>query len=159
DNFRALDGAFDDNVIIQIKHGPIDFQVREPASPLFGTLQKTRDAIELQITQEYMGQGRHTVFLVPMWKETLDFDMKVRDAASPLKRLVSAVVGVSNVGSSESWFGNHMSQANLYGFGRLAWNPDLTSKQIAEEWTRLTFGNDSAVLQTVSDIQLTSWRT
>jgi alpha-glucuronidase len=159
DNFRALDGAFDDNVIIQIKHGPIDFQVREPASPLFGTLQKTRDAIELQITQEYMGQARHTVFLVPMWKETLDFDMRVRNTNTPVKRLVSAIVGVSNAGSSDSWYSNHMSQANLYGFGRLAWNPDLSSSVIAEEWTRLTFGNAPDVLRTVTNIQLTSWRT
>ena len=79
DNFIDLDGRFDDNVIIQIKHGPIDFQVREPASPLFGALKKTNQAIELQITQEYFGQGRHTVFLVPMWKEALDFDMKVSE--------------------------------------------------------------------------------
>ena len=80
DNFRALDGKFDDNVVIQIKNGPIDFQVREPASPLFGTLAKTNQAIELQITQEYMGQARHTVFLVPMWKEALDFDLRVATA-------------------------------------------------------------------------------
>ena len=81
DNFQPLDGKFDDNVIVQIKHGPIDFQVREPASPLFGALEKTNQAIELQITQEYFGQSRHTVFLVPMWKAALDFDMHVRDGA------------------------------------------------------------------------------
>ena len=80
DNFRSLDGKFDDNVVIQIKNGPIDFQVREPASPLFGTLEKTKQAIELQITQEYMGQARHTVFLVPMWKEVLDFDLRVEQS-------------------------------------------------------------------------------
>ena len=83
DNFKPLDGKFDDNVIIQIKHGPIDFQVREPASPLFGALEKTHQAIELQITQEYMGQARHLVYLVPMWKETLDFDMRVNGASQP----------------------------------------------------------------------------
>jgi len=159
DNFRALDGKFDDNVVIQIKNGPIDFQVREPASPLFGTLAKTKQAIELQITQEYMGQGRHTVFLVPMWKETLDFDLRVGDRATPVKSRVNAVVGVSNVGLDDNWFGNHMSQANLYGFGRLAWNPDLSARQIADEWTRLTFGNDSKVVQTITDMQLKSWRT
>ena len=159
DNFRALDGKFDDNVIIQIKNGPIDFQVREPASPLFGTLQKTRAAIELQITQEYFGQARHTVFLVPYWKDTLDFDLRVRDAYSPVKRVVSAVVGVSNVGTSDSWFANHMSQANLYGFGRLAWNPDLTSRQIVDEWTRMTFGSDPLVMKTIANLQLSSWRT
>jgi alpha-glucuronidase len=159
DNFRSLDGKFDDNVVIQIKNGPIDFQVREPASPLFGTLQKTKQAIELQITQEYMGQARHTVFLVPMWKETLDFDLRIGDRVTPVKSRVNAVVGVSNVGLDDNWFGNHMSQANLYGFGRLAWNPDLSARQIGEEWTRLTFGSDPVVVRTITDMQLTSWRT
>src|SRR5271165_761363 len=122
DNFHGLDGKFDDNVVVQIKHGPIDFQVREPASPLFGALEKTNEAIELQITQEYFGQARHTVFLAPMWKETLDFDA--------VKARVTGFAGVSNVGLDDNWFGNELSQANLYAFGRLAWNPDLTSKQI-----------------------------
>jgi alpha-glucuronidase len=89
DNFISLDGKFEDNVIMQIKHGPIDFQVREPASPLFGALEKTNQAIELQITQEYFGQGRHTVFLVPMWKESLDFDMQVRGRGTPVKTFAS----------------------------------------------------------------------
>ncbi len=160
DNFKPLDGQFDDNVVIQIKHGPIDFQVREPASPLFGALEKTNKAIELQITQEYMGQARHTVFLVPMWKETLDFDMRVHDSPTPVKRLVNGFVGVANVGlglddNKAPWFGNHLSAANLYGFGRLAWNPDLTSEQIADEWTRLSFGN----FPEITAIQLSSWRT
>ena len=169
DNFRPLDGKFDDNVFIQIKNGPIDFQVREPASPLFGTLEKTNQVIELQITQEYMGQARHTVFLVPMWKEVLDFDLRARQGMeTPVKALVAGKVfgrpsggfiGVSNVGLDATWFGNHMSQANLYGFGRLAWNPDLGSRDIVEEWTRLTFGDDPRVLSAVSFIQLTSWRT
>ena len=169
DNFKDLDGKFDDNVFIQIKNGPIDYQVREPASPLFGTLEKTNQVIELQITQEYMGQARHTVFVVPMWKEVLDFDMRARPGGStPVKALVTGktfgrpsggFVGVSNVGLDDSWYGNHMSQANLYGFGRLAWNPDLSSKQIVEEWARLTFGNDPKVVETIARIQLTSWRT
>jgi alpha-glucuronidase len=154
DNFRALDGKFDANVFIQIKHGPIDFQVREPASPLFGTLEKTKMAIELQITPEYFGQSRHSVFLVPMWKETtLDFDVR-----GPVKNLVQAFVGVSNVGLDDNWTGNHLLQANLYGFGRLAWNPDLTSQKIIDEWTRLTFGRDPKVVSTVNAIQLSSWR-
>jgi alpha-glucuronidase len=155
DNFVALDGKFDDNVVIQIKNGPIDFQVREPASPLFGALDKTNQAIELQITQEYMGQARHMVFLVPQWKETLDFNM----GNAPVKALVHAFVGVANVGLDDSWFGNQLSQANLYGFGRLAWNPELSSKQIVDEWTRLTFGNDRKVTDTISQMQLSSWRT
>lgn len=169
DNFQPLDGQFDENAIVQIKHGPIDFQVREPASPLFGALERTNQAIELQITQEYMGQARHTVFLPPMWKQTLDFDMHVGSAGpSPVKALVGGktfrrplggFVGVSNVGLSSNWYGNHLSQANLYGFGRLAWNPDLTSEQIIDEWTRLTFGNDTQVVRTIAAIQLGSWRT
>jgi alpha-glucuronidase len=160
DNFRDLDGKFDDNVILQIKNGPIDFQVREPASPLFGALETTNQAIELQITQEYMGQARHTVFLVPMWKETLDFDMQVGGRATPVEKLAAGgFIGVSNVGLDDDWFGNHLSQANLYGFGRLAWNPDLSAERISSEWMRLTFGNDPRVGDIVNRIQLTSWRT
>ena len=168
DNFHDLDGRFDANVVIQIKHGPIDFQVREPASPLFAALEKTSQAIELQITQEYMGQARHTVFLVPMWKEALDFDLRAHGQSTPVKALISGKVfgrptggfaGVANVGLDENWFGNHLSQANLYGFGRLAWNPDLTSRQIVEEWTHATFGDNQKVDETVAAIQLTSWRT
>jgi alpha-glucuronidase len=156
DNFRDLDGKFDENVVLQIKNGPIDFQVREPASPLFGALEKTHEAIELQITQEYMGQARHTVFLIPMWKETLDFEM---NPGAPVKNLArGGFIGVSNAGLDENWFGNHLSQANLYGFGRLAWNPNLSSQRIAEEWARLTFGANPKVLNTVNRIQLKSWR-
>jgi alpha-glucuronidase len=159
DNFRPLDGKFDDNAIIQIKNGPIDFQVREPASPLFGTLEKTKMAIELQITQEYFGQAKHTVFLVPMWKETLDFDLRIRDAVSPVKSVVNAVVGVSNVGLDDNWLGNHLSQANLYGFGKLAWNASLTAKKIEEDWEILTFGHDPILAGEINRIQLDSWRT
>jgi alpha-glucuronidase len=159
DNFKSLDGQFDQNVVIQIKNGPIDFQVREPASTLFGALDKTQEALELQITQEYMGQARHVTFLVPMWKETLDFDMHAHDTATPVKKLVNAVVGVANVGLDDNWLGNHFSQANLYGFGRLAWDPDLTSRQIAGEWARLTFGNEPKTIAAITGIQLSSWRT
>jgi alpha-glucuronidase len=167
DNFQPLDGQFDDNVVIQIKNGPIDFQVREPASPLFGTLEKTNQAIELQITQEYTGQARHLVYLVPMWKEILDFDMRARDDTTPVKALVAGrvfnrpaggFVGVANVGLDENWLGNHLSQANLYGFGRLAWDPGLSAQRITEEWTRLTFGSNPKVVQTISGMQLQSWR-
>jgi alpha-glucuronidase len=156
DNFRDLDGKFDDNVVIQVKHGPIDFQVREPVSPLFGRLPKTNEAIELQITQEYMGQGRAMVFLAPMWKEALDFDM---GAGAPVKKIVRGFAGVANVGLDDSWFGNQMSQANLYAFGRLAWDPNLSAREIVDEWTRLTFGNDPRVVKTINDMQLSSWRT
>ena len=152
DNFHKLDGLFDDNVVIQIKNGPIDFQVREPPSPLFGGLEKTNEAIELQITQEYLGQQRHVCYTVPMWKEVLDFDMRADHAATPVKEIVAGktfkrpmggFVGVANVGQDQNWLGHHLAMANLYGFGRLAWNPDLSAQQIAEEWTRQTFGNDA----------------
>jgi alpha-glucuronidase len=166
DIFHPLDGKFDDNVIVQIKHGPIDFQVREPASPLFGGLEKTNEAIELQITQEYMGQQRHLCFLVPMWKQTLDFDMQVQGRVTPVKNLVSGQVfhrtlggfaGVANVGIDANWLGNPMAMANLYGFARLAWDPNLSAAAIANEWTRLTFGNDPVVVRTIDAMLLSSW--
>jgi len=168
DNFHHLDGQFDENVIVQIKNGPIDFQVREPASPLFGGLEKTAMAIELQITQEYLGQQRHLCFEVPMWKETLDFDMHANGLNTPVKALVAGKVfhqpiggfaGVANVGLDTNWLGHPLAMANLYGFGRLAWNPDLTSEQIAKEWTELTFGHDPQVVKTICDMQLKSWPT
>jgi alpha-glucuronidase len=167
DIFHPLDGRFDDNVVVQIKYGPIDFQVREPVSPLFGGLERTNAGIELQITQEYTGQQRHTCFLLPMWKEILDFDLRVNDQPTLVKQVVSGTrfqrptggyIGVANVGLDQDWLGNHLAMANLYGFGRLAWNPNLTAKSIVEEWTRLTFGNDPLVVATVSEIQLASWK-
>ena len=167
DNFHPLDGKFDENVIVQIKNGPIDFQVREPVSPLFSGLEKTNAAIELQITQEYLGQQRHLCFLPPMWKEVLDFDLHASRAASTTKQIVSGrtfhrptggFVGVANVGMDDDWFGSPLAMANLYGFGRLAWDPDLSSRTIAEEWTRLTFGSDPLVVRTTTAMQLASWR-
>ena len=167
DNFRALDGAFDANVIVQIKHGPIDFQVREPVSPLFGTLEKTNEAIELQITQEYFGQARYLVYLVPYWKAALDFDLHAANTPTPVKALAAGkifhrpgggFVGVANIGLDENWAGNHHSMANLYGFGRLAWDPDLSAKRIIEEWTKMTFGSDPKLLETVTAMNLASWR-
>lgn len=167
DNFASLDGAFLDNVIIQIKHGPIDFQVREPASPLFGALERTNQAIELQITQEYLGQQRHIVYLPTMWQEVLDFDMHARGAGTPVKALVAGrtfnrptggFVGVSNVGRDANWLGHHLAQSNLYGFGRLAFDPDLSAEAIAEEWVRQTFGHDPVVVKTVTGMLMDSWR-
>jgi alpha-glucuronidase len=167
DNFHPLDNQFDRNVIVQIKNGPIDFQVREPVSPLFGDLELTNKAIELQITQEYTGQQKQLCFLVPMWKEVLDFDMhlpgaepsQVKDILSwtRSRTQVNGFVGVANVGLDENWLGSPLAMANLYGFGRLAWNPDLSSEQIIDEWTRQTFGNDPLVVQTISKLQLDSW--
>ena len=166
DNFHNLDGDFDENVIIQIKNGPIDFQVREPVSPLFAALRKTNQAIEVQITQEYLGQQRHLVYLVPMWKTSLDTDMRAEGRYTPVKEIVEGksfhrplggFVGVANVGLDTNWLAHPLAMANLYGFARLAWNPDLSSEQIAEEWTRLTFGNDEVVDRTVDGMLLRSW--
>jgi len=167
DNFHPLDGAFDDNAIVQIKNGPIDFQVREPVSPLFAGLRRTNEAIELQITQEYTGQQKHLCFLVPMWKEALDFDMHVDGNSTPVKALVSGQVfhrplggfaGVANVGMDANWLGSPLAMANLYGFGRLAWNPNLSAEKIVDEWSRLTFGADPLVITVVNKLQLSSWR-
>jgi alpha-glucuronidase len=167
DNFHPLDGAFDDNVIIQIKNGPIDFQVREPASPLFAGLRRTNEAVELQITQEYTGQQRHLCFLVPMWKEVLEFDMRVEAQPAPVKDLVAGrvfhrpvggFVGVANVGMDANWMGSPLAMGNLYGFGRLAWNPNLSAEKIVDEWTRLTFGSDPLVVKAIDEMQLNSWQ-
>ncbi len=166
DNFHDLDGQFDDNVIVQIKYGPIDFQVREPVSPLFGALHHTNEAIELQVTQEYTGQQRHLCYLAPMWKEVLDFDMRAGEAPTPVKALVSGrafhrptggFVGVSNVGLDANWMGHDLAMANLYSFGRLAWNPELSAHDMVDEWTRLTFGHDAKVVDTIVGMELESW--
>ena len=166
DIFHPLDGKFDDNVIVQIKYGPIDFQVREPVSPLLGGLEKTNEAVELQITQEYTGQQRHLCFLAPMWKEVLDFDLHAGRDGTPVKDLVAGktfhrpiggFVGVANVGSDPTWLGSILAMANLYAFGRVAWDPNLSAGAIAQEWTRLTFGNDRVVAPTIAAMQLASW--
>lgn len=166
DIFHPLDGKFDDNVIVQIKYGPIDFQVREPASPLFAGLQHTNEAIELEITQEYTGQQRHLVFLVPLWKQILDFDMRADNRSTPVKEIVEGksfhrplggFAGVANVGLDTNWLAHPLAMANLYGFGRLAWNPDMTSESIASDWTRLTFGCEPLVVSTINKMLLSSW--
>jgi alpha-glucuronidase len=168
ENFHPLDGKFEDNVIIQIKHGPIDFQAREPVSPLLGALQNTNEAIELQVTQEYTGQQHHLCFLIPMWKQVLDFDLHANGASSPVKDLVAGktflrptggYVAVVNVGSDENWLGHPLAMSNLYGYARLAWNPNLSSQQIANEWTALTFGHNPKILETISSMLVSSWPT
>jgi len=131
--FADLDGQFRDNVILQSKNGPLDFQPREPYAPIFDQMKQTKQMAELQITQEYLGQGDHLAFLAPMWKEFFSF-------VEP-SRLVG-IAGVANIGLDTNWCGHHFAQANWYAFGRLAWNPTLSSKQIAEEWIDQTFTDD-----------------
>ena len=128
--FKDLDGKFRDNVILQSKNGPLDFQPREPYAPIFDNIKNTKQMAELQITQEYLGQSRHLTYLAPMWREFFGF-------VAPEKLV--GIAGVANIGLDKNWCGHHFSQANWYAFGRLAWNPNLTSKQIAEEWLVQTF--------------------
>lgn len=168
DNFMPLDGHFLDNVILQIKNGPMDFQVREPVSPLLGGLRNTNQIMELQVTQEYTGQQKHVCFLVPQWKEILDFDTLSKGKGSTIKKIISGeiyeqkhcgIAAVSNVGNDINWTGHVLAQANLYGYGRLAFNPDLSAEDIVEEWVRLTFSSNPMVVKTISDILLNSRET
>ena len=166
DIFHPLDGQFADNVIIQIKNGPIDFQVREPVSPLFAGLHKTNTAVELEITQEYMGQQRQLVYLPTQWQTYLDFNLHAENRDTPLKDIVDGrtfhrplggYVGVADVGLDTNWLGSDLAMANLYGFGRLAWNPNTAAETIADNWTRLTFGNDEKVVSTITRMLMSSW--
>lgn len=154
--FEPLDGKFRDNVIVQIKNGPIDFQPREPFSPLFGAMKKTAVMPEFQITQEYLGFSNHLAFLAPMWKECLDSDTYLQvEGSTPLQNkhstiarvtdgslfphALTAISGVANIGDDANWCGHPFAQANWYAFGRLAWNHSLSSEQIGEEWLKQTF--------------------
>lgn len=148
--FMPLDGAFRDNVIIQVKNGPIDFQPREPFSPLFGAMKKTAVMPELQITQEYLGHSYQLAFLAPMWEECLKSDTYQEGKGSTVARCTdgsifkypyTAIAGVANTGLDSNWCGHPFAQANWYAFGRQAWDHTLTSEQIADEWTKLTFYN------------------
>ncbi|WP_234124667.1 alpha-glucuronidase family glycosyl hydrolase [Clostridium hydrogenum] len=149
ENFKPLDGKFKDNVILQVKNGPMDFQIREPISPLFGAMKNTNEMIEFQITQEYTGQQKHLCYLVPLWKEVLDFDTFVEGRGSTVSNIVNGslferkyggAAAVANIGDDESWTGHPLAQANFYGYGRLVWDTSLSSEEIAKEWVELTFG-------------------
>ena len=131
--FMPLDGQFRDNVIIQIKNGPVDFQPREPYSPLFTAMQKTQMMVEFQLTQEYLGAANHLVYLAPMWQEFFSF---VKPAS------LRAMAGVANIGDDINWCGHHFAQSNWYAFGRMAWNPELSPEEIAYEWVRQTLVSD-----------------
>lgn len=165
DIFHPLDGKFAPNVIVQIKYGPIDFQAEEPVSPLFAGLHKTSEAMEVEITQEYLGQQRHLVYLAPLWKEKLDFDLRAQNRSTPVKDIIErnsfhqplgGMIGVSCVGRDD-WLGAPLAMANLYAFGRLAWNPNLSAEQIAAEWTKQTISADPQVVATVDKMLMQSW--
>ena len=145
--FQPLDGQFRDNVILQTKNGPLDFQPREPYSPIFDQIQKTPNMVELQITQEYLGQSRHLVYLAPMWREFFVY-------VHPNK--LRAIAGVANIGDDANWCGHHFSQANWYAFGRLAWDPFLKSERIAREWLRQTFTLDKGFVEPMQRVMMES---
>ena len=155
--FQPLDGQFRDNVVLQIKNGPLDFMPREPFSPMFAHMPKTRLGLELQVTQEYLGQSIQIAYLGGMWKEVLDADTYANGPGSTVARIVdgslrrqhpSLIAGVANVGSDRNWTGHLFAQANWYAFGRLAWDHELSAEAIADEWTRQTFGHDAATVST-----------
>jgi alpha-glucuronidase len=163
--FKPLDGEFDDNVIVQVKNGPLDFQPREPFHPLFGAMPRTPLALELQITQEYLGFATHLAYLGVLYEEVLDADTHANGAGSTVAKIAdgslfgharSAVAGVSNIGAARDWTGAPFAQANWYAFGRLAWNPDLAAREIAEEWLRMTFSSDPEFLATALSMMLRS---
>ncbi|GAA3217496.1 alpha-glucuronidase [Dactylosporangium siamense] len=163
DHFVPLDGAFGDNVILQVKHGPIDFQTREPVSPLIAAMPATRVAVEVQATQEYTGQQRHVCYLGPMWSEVLGF-APWGSEGPPVAGLAAGLVAVSNVGDDPFWTGHPLAQANLYAFGRLAWDPRLDPVAVLDEWIDLTFGPgataDPRLLRaTLHAVMDDSWRT
>ncbi|KAI5364507.1 Putative alpha glucuronidase, glycosyl hydrolase family 67, glycoside hydrolase superfamily [Septoria linicola] len=166
DYFKPLDGRFEENVVVQIKYGPIDFQVREPVSPLFANLQNTSMAIELQVTQEYLGQQVHLVYLPPLWKTLTDFDLRINNSSSLLrdvmtgyhhKRPLGGSAAVVNVGTNTTWLGSHLAMSNLYAYGRLAWDWTLDSEDILQDWIRLTFGHNERVIETITEMAMASW--
>lgn len=158
DHFAPLDGRFDDNVIVQVKHGPIDFQVREPISPVIAAMPRTRIAVEFQVTQEYTGQQHHAVYLGREWQEILTF--RLHGAAGvPLAELATGgFAAVSNVGDDAFWTGHPLAQANLYAYGRLIWDPAADPIALLDEWIALTFGADPVVRAGIHAILDDSWR-
>jgi alpha-glucuronidase len=165
DEFKPLDGKFRENVMVQVKNGPLDFQPREPFSPLFGAMDHTPLVMEFQLTQEYLGQGTHLVYEAPMFKEVLNSDTYAKGKGSFVSKIIdgslynyslNGIAGVSNIGNERNWTGHLFGQANWYAFGRLAWNYDLNSEQIADEWIRQTFSSNPTVISTVKKIMLSS---
>jgi alpha-glucuronidase len=163
--FAPLDGDFDENVIVQTKNGPIDFQVREPVHPLFATMKNTNQMLELQVSQEYTGQSTHTCYLAPQWSEVLGFTTEGPDAGPTVADIVTTgpldadrtgVCAVSNIGDDTDWTGYQLGAANAHAFGRICWDPDVKPRKLAQEWVGMTFGSDEDVTSTVVDILLHS---
>jgi alpha-glucuronidase len=165
ENLQPFDGKFAPNVLLQVKNGPIDFQPREPFHPLFGGMPQTQVMPELQITQEYLGFSNHLVFLASMWREFLDSDTFATGPGSTVTKVVdgtlyrqrlTGIAGVANTGSDRNWTGHHFLQANWYAFGRLAWDPNTSSQQIATEWVRMTLTQDPKAVATIVRLMLES---
>ena len=163
--FVPLDGRFRDNVLVQVKNGPLDFQPREPFSPLFGAMPRTPLVAELQVTQEYLGHSTHLVYLAPMWKEVLDADTYAAGPGSTVARVLdgrlhgyrrTGIAGVANTGSDVNWTGHDFGQANWYAYGRLAWDPDLSAAALADEWIRMTWSHAPEVVAAIRSIMLDS---
>lgn len=163
--FKPLDGQFRDNVLVQVKNGPIDFQPREPFSPLFGATPKTPLMMEFQITLEYLGFSTHLVYLGTMFKETLDADTYAKGPGSTVAKVVdgslfnnqiTGMAGVANIGTDRNWTGHIILQSNWYMFGRLAWDHQLSAESIADEWVRMTLSNDAEVVSKVTDMMMNS---
>jgi alpha-glucuronidase len=165
EEFKPLDGKFSAGVLVQVKNGPLDFQPREPFSPLFGAMPQTPLALELQVTKEYLGEDTHLAYLGPLYEEVLKADTKVKSSGASVARVidgtlhqyaVTAISGVANIGSDTNWTGSHMNQANWYVFGRMAWDPDISAEAVADEWVRQTFSNDPAVVKPVVQLMMSS---
>lgn len=164
--FVPLDGKFAPGTFIQVKNGPVDFQPREPFSPLFGGMMKTPVAMEFQITQEYFGQDVHLVYLAPMWKEVLDSDTYAKGKGSPVSSVTdgslyghedSVILAVANTGADRNWCGQLFAQANWYACGRLAWDTGLSAETICEEWVKMTWSVDPAIVESIMNMMLGSW--
>jgi alpha-glucuronidase len=165
DEFVPLDGKFRANVLLQVKNGPIDFQPREPFSPLFGAMRRTPVMMEVQITKEYLGFATHLVYLGPLYEEVLRSDTYAKGEGSTVARVIdgslfgyghTGMAGVANIGSDRNWTGSQFNQANWYVFGRLTWDPTLSAQAIAEEWVRMTFSNDPAFVAPVVALMMRS---
>ena len=165
DHFKPLDGQFADNVVLQIKNGPMDFQIREPISPLLGGLEKTNQILEVQAAQEYTGQQRHFCYLIPMWKEVLDFKTYCKPEQDTVADIVAGrtfgntscgMAAVTNTGNDANWTGHDFAAMNWYGFGRLAFTTSLSAKEIAEEWIKLTVTKDEKAVAALTEMALCS---
>jgi alpha-glucuronidase len=163
-----LDGKFKKNVLVQVKNGPLDFQPREPFSPLFGAMPETPLMMEFQVTQEYLGQGTHLVYEAPMFKEVLDADTYIKGQGSTIAKVIdgslhnysiTGLAGVANIGSDINWTGHLFGQSNWYSIGRLGWDPTLTSEKIADEWLKQTFNSNPSFINTAKKIMLGSYET